>query len=80
MLEPAKLSYLATEQLAAWEKLAANWPLYVDGPCGRCASCHVNVIRLVDEQGISYVYTDEQLLALKVAHLRQAHMDLDPDR
>ena len=84
------LAPVAERQLAAWEAIARDWPLYEDGDCERCASCHQNVIAVTDvlapvEEGTSrrpaaYAYTDEQRLALVVAHLRQAHMDLDPDR
>ena len=80
MLEPARLSHVAVDQLAAWEELAGNWASYADGPVRRCASCHIAILRTHDGSGAEYVYTDGQWLALTVAHLRQAHMDLDPDR
>lgn len=80
MLEPAVISSVAKGQLAAWEDIARGWALYNDDICQRCASCHIAVWRLVDEHGTEYRYTSEQRLALIVAHLRQAHMDLDPDR
>lgn len=80
MLEPPRLSYLATGQLAAWEQIADGWPMFEDWPCLRCASCLISVMRIADDQDHVYKYTDEQRRALVVAHLRQAHMDLDPDR
>ena len=81
MLEPAKLSHVATGQLAAWEKIAEDWPDYHDkATVQRCVSCQVAIYRVADINGQPYTYTDEQRLALVVAHLRQAHMDLDPDR
>lgn len=75
-----KLAPVAQQQLAAWEKIAKDWPMYEDGWCYRCASCHINVIRLCDRNGVRYVYDPAELLTLTVAHLRQAHLDLDPDR
>lgn len=80
MLEPPRISGLAVAQLAAWEHLAAGWAMYEDWPCLRCASCHISVMRLADDRNRAYTYTDEQRLLQVVAHLRQAHMDLDPDR
>jgi hypothetical protein len=80
MLEQRKISYVATGQLAAWEKLAADWTVYHDETQVRCASCHIAIWRLNDDSGAIYVYGPGQKLALTVAHLRQAHMDLDPDR
>ena len=80
MLEQPKLSSVATGQLAAWEDIARSWTLYNDDVCQRCVSCHMAVWRLLDENGNAYRYSVEQQLALIVAHLRQAHMELDPDR
>lgn len=78
---PLGLAPLAARQLAAWEELAHDWTGYLDeDEVVRCASCHIGLWRIRDDHGTQYQYTDEQLLALKVAHLRQAHMELDPDR
>ena len=80
MLEPPTVSNVALGQLAAWEDLARDWATYEDWPCMRCVSCHVNVYRIADDDDKVYSYTPDQRLALTVAHLRQAHMELDPDR
>jgi hypothetical protein len=80
MLQEPKLSTVAAGQLAAWEELARDWPVYADEPCMRCVSCHVAVYRTHDDTDTAYVYAPEETLALTVAHLRQAHTDLDPDR
>ena len=79
MLETARIGALAAMQLAAWEDLARGWALYEDEGFERCVSCCMGVIRLADDQGHPYRYTDDQRLVLTVAHLRQAHMNLDPD-
>ena len=71
---------IAQAQLAAWQALAADWATYPDGPCRRCASCGQAVYRIKDDHGSAYQYRDGEILALAVAHLRQAHPDLDPDR
>ena len=77
----------ARSQLAAWEEIAAGWPLYGDrgpapGALSRvelCRLCDRGVILIRDEQYRPYEYTDEQRLALIVLHLRNHHPDLDPD-
>jgi hypothetical protein len=86
MLEPPVISHVARDQLAAWEELARGWATVAMKDPGtevrvqRCASCWVGIWRITDEYAKPYRYTDEQKLALVVAHLRQAHMHLDPDR
>jgi hypothetical protein len=77
----------ALRQLAAWEALAADWATYqmADGEnpmifVERCGSCHIGIRRVTDEAGRAYAYQDGDRLALLVAHLRQAHQGLDPDR
>jgi len=79
-LEPARISALALGQLAAWEVIARSWPVYADEPCMRCVSCHMAVYRTHDDTGTAYQYSPDSILALTVAHLRQAHTELDPDR
>lgn len=86
MLEPAVISYVARDQLAAWEKLAEDWATVALRDPGteirheRCSSCWQSIYRITDEQGHAYRYSDEQKLAATVLHLRQAHAYLDPDR
>ena len=87
MLEPPTISPVAAAQLAAWEKLAVDWT-FVEGIDSefptvkmlRCASCFGGIYRLTDDTGTAYQYSPEQQLALTVAHLRQSHLELDPDR
>lgn len=86
MLEPPVISYVARNQLAAWEELARNWATVALLDPGtavrveRCSSCWQCVYRITDEHGHAYRYSDEQKLAAVVLHLRQAHAYLDPDR
>ena len=79
MFPAGQLAALAKIQLSAWEAIAADWPIYADEPCMRCVSCHISIYRTHDDEQRAYQYTPEQTLALIVAHLRQAHMSLDPD-
>ena len=75
------LAPLAVRQLAAWEDIARGWPSRpdADGKCQRCQACGVALYRLADDAGRPYRYGPGQVLAQTVAHLRQAHAELDPD-
>lgn len=79
------LSPLAEKQLAAWEDIARGWATLQIFDCDagawneRCASCLAGLWRHADEHGTAYEYADAEKLALIVAHLRVAHLDLDPD-
>jgi hypothetical protein len=74
------LAPLATSQLAAWQDIADDWPLHVDGWHERCTECGQSVLRLFDHHAVPYRYTPAQRRMLIVAHLRQAHTEMDPDR
>lgn len=82
MFPQGGIAPVARAQLAAWEEIAMDWAL-VTAPGehhARCHSCGQSVIRLFDDRENIYEYSAEQRLALTVAHLRQVHPDLDPDR
>jgi hypothetical protein len=81
---------VAERQLAAWQAIAADWPVSHDAQHGRdtamsahnrawrCGDCQKGVALAYDDSGRRYQYTDEQWLALIVLHLRNHHPDLDP--
>jgi hypothetical protein len=83
---------IAERQLAAWQEIAQDWPTVSvcdvedktdDGEgvwVERCVSCFGGIYRVTDPHGHPYPYSDADRLALVVAHLRQAHLGLDPDR
>jgi hypothetical protein len=87
-LSVTELPPVAAGPLAAWEDLARGWATFrvydVDPGAQawnlRCASCLGGICRLTDPHGKPYPYSDADMLALVVIHLRQSHMDLDPDR
>jgi hypothetical protein len=74
----------ARTELEAWQGLAREWSWYLEADpdtgvqVARCVSCHIAGWRVTDEAGNAYAYDAAQLLALKVAHLRQAHQDRGP--
>ena len=74
------LAPLALNQLAAWEKIAEDWPVSREVATYRCGDCGGPVCLAVDGAKRPYRYTHEQFLALTVLHLRNHHTDLDPDQ
>ena len=90
-MQSSQLGHLAGSQLAAWQAIAAAWPLVSarraaapGGPelvrvteCGRCGR---GVMLQTDQAGREYRYTQAERLAHVVLHLRSCHEDLDPDR
>jgi hypothetical protein len=76
---PRVISPLALRQLEAWEVIAKDWPVYTaDFGFIRCAHCDLTVWRAQDDNGQPYQITDSEILALRVAHLRNHHPTLDP--
>lgn len=71
---------VAERQLAAWEALAEDWETQEDLPVLRCAVCQRGILMLRDPMGGVYRYTHEQVLALKVLHLRNFHPGQDPNK
>jgi hypothetical protein len=68
---------IAVRQLAAWEAIASQWVLVRVGSYLRCCECRQAVVRLIDDKGQDYQTSDTEILALKVAHLRQRHPELE---
>lgn len=64
---------IALTQLAVYRSRALLWDYYTDGRANRCYECHQNIWFSQDASGFDYVITDEQIIALTVAHIRQAH-------
>lgn len=69
---------IGQSQLIAWQNAAFDWSLYIDQDGhARCGMCDVSVWRVRDDNGESYRYDPLEILALKVAHIRQCHGDLE---
>jgi hypothetical protein len=88
---PGEIAPVALEQLAMWENIARGWPVerhchdvYNDDgklicngqPCWCCADCDKTIWFVNDPSGKIFVYADEEILALKVAHVRQCHAEV----
>jgi hypothetical protein len=67
---------IGLRQLAAYQEIAVDWPRYPDGRANRCGKCDQNLWYTYDLNGNHYVYTDEEKLALVVAHIRQNHPEV----
>lgn len=67
---------IGLEQLAAFQAVAINWPRYPDGRAMRCGQCDQAMWFTSDIIGTEYIYEDHELLALKVAHIRQNHSEV----
>lgn len=78
-----KRKEIADQQLAVWEAYGRNFPLVIDpdsaGTPMRCGFCGQSIYFISDKYGNSYGYTDDEELALTVAHIRQAHEDVNYD-
>lgn len=67
----------ALKELAVWEAIATEWEWYVHPDTYlRCKECHQGIARIADRHGVLFDYNESDLLALKVAHLRQTHSEV----
>lgn len=71
--EPGTIADIALEELERWQEIVRPWETYTDGRANRCSECHQNIWFSKDPQGHEYQYTIDEILALKVAHVRQCH-------
>lgn len=74
------MSTLAERQLAAWQAIARTWDARDCQQTVRvCNGCKLGMYLVTDQTGIPYQYTDDELLTMVVLHLRNHHMELDPE-
>lgn len=74
--EPGEIAEIAWQQLEPYRIAASTWETYTDGRCNRCKECHQNIWFTTDLQRTPYSYDPTEILALKVAHLRQCHSEV----
>jgi len=70
---PGEIHPMALNQLVVYQVAATDWPRYPDGRCVRCGKCDQSIYMRRDIHGVTYQYTKDEILALVVAHIRQAH-------
>ena len=64
---------LPTTQLLYWQTMGHQLPTYNELGRMRCRLCHQNIVTLADVHGTLYNLTEDNILAAKVAHIRQRH-------
>jgi len=69
------IATVAMEQLRHYQSIARKWQTWPDGRCRRCMECDENIYFTHDTNANPYMYTDDEILALIVAHIRQVHDD-----
>lgn len=67
---------IAWEQLKPFRDAAPTWPVFQDGPANRCRLCTQNIWYSYDPLGKKYVYGDDEVITLIVAHIRQVHSEV----
>lgn len=79
-------AHIAQEQLRPYQEAAQTWPvketmrrdnLQRARWCSVCRECDQSLWFTRDVKGVPYEYTEEEKLALIVAHIRQCHPDLE---
>jgi len=75
--EPGEIADVAWAQLKPYREAAQTWPVYKHYEDNRhknkCRVCSQNIYFDKDEDHNPYDYSDEEILALIVAHVRQCH-------
>jgi hypothetical protein len=77
--EKGEIAPVAMEQLRAYQTVARTWKTWPDGRCQRCMECDENIYFTADAGGHLYSYTDDEKLAVTVAHIRQCHSEVVDD-
>lgn len=67
--------YAYQEQaLSEWIDKAEHWEVYSDDMRHmRCRECHQNIYFICDPSGNEFLYSHGEVMALKIAHIRQVH-------
>jgi hypothetical protein len=77
--QPGRIALVAIKRLAAYQRIARQWPSYLDGRANRCTECMQNMWFNTDGHGVSYEYSDYEILSLVTAHIRQVHSEVVDD-
>ena len=76
--EKGEVADIALQQLAEWEAIALTWYTEVtDDGYLRCGACTQAIVRKTDRHGTHYQLSAPEILALTVAHIRQAHSEVN---
>lgn len=84
---PGEVAEVAKKELRKYQRMAELWSVYVDYESDqiskvrhptRCKKCDQALWFLRDKEGKGYTYTDDEIQALTVAHIRQRHPEVKP--
>lgn len=73
--ERGTIAPIAKRQLEVITKFAHTWPIVQQGNKNICGLCSQNVWFTDDKHGSPFLYQDEEITALIVAHIRQNHQE-----
>lgn len=73
---PGEIAEVAWRQLKPYRDAAPTWPVHQDGRFNRCRLCNQNIWFAYDVNGNPYVYVDDEIITLIVAHIRQVHSEM----
>lgn len=73
--EKGEIADVAKDQLIAWQIIAEEWPIAIEGRFNRCHVCGQNIWYTADATGDVYDYNDAEISALIVGHIRQNHSE-----
>jgi hypothetical protein len=81
VIGPSGIAPLAQRQLAAWQALAADWPVHATDEDGQiklaCGECGRGIVPLRNTTG-DYHYVLRHFTDATVMHLRQRHAEVEP--
>lgn len=72
---PGEIADIAWQQLKPYRNAAQTWPVFQDGRYNRCRLCSQNIWFTYDASGHTYVYREDEIITLIIAHIRQVHAE-----
>jgi|SRR5215472_17721121 len=81
---PGEIADIALQQLRPYQVAAETWPIVHTTRDNRsvnlCRECYENIWFDSDIHDVPYTYSEEEIQALIVAHIRQAHERMISDQ
>jgi hypothetical protein len=75
--DKGEIAKVAWQQLKPYQDAARTWPIYKlmrdSRHCNLCRVCDQNIYFDSDTEENEYHYTDEDIVSLIIAHIRQTH-------
>lgn len=78
--KPGEIAEIAKQQLKPYQELARDWGIWTDRSHPqipkRCLKCQQCIWFERDTSGDPYLYENDEVIALTVAHIRQVHKEV----